>query len=87
MAVLSILISAVGVVLSFAADNLAGPFVGLVMGIVGLVLSVKAEKDDPSGESKAGVAIAVITIAICIIRLIAVAACVSCAANTISNVT
>lgn len=83
MVIISIVLSAVGIVISFAAGNLAGPPIGLIFGIVGLVLATKARSGGQGGSTVA-LAISIIAIVLCIIRIIFVLACVGVVADMVT---
>lgn len=93
MAIASIIISSVGLVLSFIIgfpwSYFFGPIIGMVFGIVGLILASVAHRQNKSGVSKAGIIISSIVLGFSVIRAISVASCVSrvsgCVSTLIAN--
>lgn len=59
-----------------------GAFLGIVLGVVGLILGINAKKENPSGMATAGIVLSIISIAICAIGFVACVACVGCLAAT-----
>ncbi len=80
MAIASIIVSLVGLVLSFVlgfpVSLLIGPYVGLPFGLVGILLSVIALKSKHPNAAKAGLIISIIVTAICVIRALSFASCI-----------
>ena len=52
--------------------------VGIVMGIVGLVLGIAANKEAKSGMGTAGIVLSAIGLGLCAISFIACVACIGC---------
>ena len=82
MAVASMVLGIVSIVFSFIGGL---NFVGLVVGIVGLVLGILAKKKAPSGMATAGIVLSIIGIALTLVVLIACAACFGNAACALSS--
>lgn len=55
-----------------------GAFVGIILGVIGLILGINAKKEGPSGMATAGIVLSIIAISICALGLIACVACVGC---------
>lgn len=82
MAVASMVLGIVSIVFSFIGGL---NFVGLVVGIVGLVLGILAKKKAPSGMATAGIVCSIIGIVLTALVLIACAACFGTAASALSS--
>ena len=54
-----------------------GTVIGIVIGIIGLVLGIVADKEAKSGIGIAGIVLNAVGLGLCVISLIACAACVS----------
>lgn len=52
-------------------------FAGIVMAVVGLVLSIMAGKQSPSGMATAGLVLNIVSLAICAVVILACTACVA----------
>ncbi len=78
MAVTALVFGIVSIVLSFCGY---GSFVGLVLGIVGIVLAVKAKKTQPSGMVTAALVLCIIGTVLSGILAVACTICVGCAAS------
>ena len=81
MAVVSLIVSLLGIVLScilgFPLSFLIGPYVGIAIGIVGLALAIIALKKKRENVSFAALIISIIVILICIFRMISMSSCVN----------
>lgn len=79
MAVVSIIISALGLVLSFILgfplSLVIGPYIGLPLGLVGLVLAIIARKNQKSNLTLAALIISIIVVGICLVRIFSFASC------------
>ena len=58
-------------------------FVGIILGVVGLVLSIMARKQNPSGMATAGLILNIVALAI---TVVVVLACTACAASIYNSV-
>lgn len=74
-AVASLVLGIISLVLMFIPY---GGWVGLILGIVGIILGISAKKEAPSGMATAGLVLSIIAVALCAISLIACVACVGC---------
>jgi hypothetical protein len=52
-------------------------FIGIILAIVGLVLSIMARKQSPSGMATAGLVLNIVALAICAIVVLACTACMA----------
>ncbi|MEG1473869.1 MAG: hypothetical protein RSC25_07095 [Christensenella sp.] len=79
MAVVSIIISAVGIVLSFVLgfplSLIIGPYVGTAMGIIGLVTAIIARKKQRSVVANVALIISIIVTGISVVRIFTFASC------------
>jgi len=82
MAVASMVLGIVSIVFSFIGGL---NFVGLVVGIVGLVLGILAKKKAPSGMATAGIVCSIIGIVLTALVLVACAACLGNAACALES--
>ncbi len=71
-AIASLVLGIVSVVCVFFGS---GAFLGIVLGIVGLILGINAKKEAPSGMATAGIILSIVAIAACAITFIACIAC------------
>ncbi|MDL2238248.1 hypothetical protein LJC56_10575 [Christensenellaceae bacterium OttesenSCG-928-K19] len=89
MAIASIIVSVAGIVLSYALffplSLLVGPFIGLVMGIIGLILALVAHKRKKSKAAVAGIIIGAIVTGLCVLRTASLVSCIGCIGNLISG--
>lgn len=89
MAVVSIIVSLVGLVLSFILgfplSLVIGPYVGTAIGIVGLVLAIFARKKQKSGPATAALVISIIVTGISLVRVFTFATCVGRIAGLIGS--
>ena len=53
-----------------------GAILGVILGIIGIILSISAKKENPSGMATAGFVLSLIAVIICVIGFIACVACV-----------
>ena len=74
-AVASLVLCIISLVLMFIPY---GGWVGLILGIVGIILGISAKKEAPAGMATAGLVLSIIAVALCAISLIACVACVGC---------
>ncbi|QSX05798.1 hypothetical protein JYG23_14205 [Sedimentibacter sp. zth1] len=60
----------------------SGPasFLGVILGIIGIILGVQAKKEEPSGMAIAGLVLSIIAVAICAISFLSCVACVGAGA-------
>lgn len=72
LAVASLVLGIVSIVFSFFLQ-----WLGLIIGIVGIVLGVMAKKKNPSGMATAGLVLSIIGTVLCALIFIACAACLS----------
>lgn len=74
MAVVSIIVSILGLIasfiLGFPLSMIFGPYVGLGIGGVGLVLAILSRKKQKSKVINAALIISIIVLAICVIRIV-----------------
>jgi len=82
MAVASLVLGIISVVCSFIGGL---NFLGLVIGIVGLVLGIISKKKAPSGMATAGIVLCIIGISLTLLVLIACAACLGNVACALSS--
>ena len=82
MAVASMVLGIVSIVFSFIGGL---NFVGLVVGIVGLVLVILDKKKAPSGMATAGIVCSIIGIVLTALVLVACAACLGNAACALES--
>ncbi len=53
-----------------------GAILGIILGIIGIVLSISAKKEQPSGMASAGLVLSIISVVLCALSFIA---CIACA--------
>ena len=82
MAVASLVLGIVSILFSFIGGL---NFIGLIVGIVGLVLGILAKKKAPSGMATAGIVLCIIGVSLTALVLIACAACLGNAACALSS--
>ncbi len=75
MAVVALVFGIISIVLSFCGY---GSFVGLVLGIVGIILAAKARKAEPSGVATAGLVLCIIGTVLSGILAVACVICAGC---------
>ncbi|OQB25647.1 MAG: hypothetical protein BWY11_00255 [Firmicutes bacterium ADurb.Bin182] len=56
-------------------------WVGIILGVIGLILGISANKESHSGMATAGIVLSIVSIAICAITFIACVACLSAIGN------
>ncbi len=81
MAIVALVFGIISIILSFCGY---GSFVGLVLGIVGIILAAKARKTQPSGMATAGLVLCIIGTVfsgILAVACVICAGCVGAAAN------
>ena len=57
-------------------------WIGLILGIIGIVLAVNARKNNPSGVATAGLVLSIVGTVFCALGFIACAACVAAIGGT-----
>lgn len=75
MAVASLVLGIIALVLSFTGY---GAWIGLVLGIVGIILGVLAKKEQPSGIATTGFVCSLIAVILCGIFAFACTLCTTC---------
>lgn len=73
LAIASLVLGIVSIVFSFIGLSIP---LGLIVGIVGIILSVMARKKNPCGMATAGLVLSIIGTILCALMFIACAACV-----------
>ena len=80
MAIASIIVGVVGLVLSFILgfplSMFFGPFIGLPIGVVALIFALIAWHGKKDTPARAGLVISIILVALSIVRIISLTACV-----------
>ncbi len=72
-AVASLVLGIVSVVCVFFGS---AAFLGIILGVVGLILGINAKKEAPSSMATAGIILSIVAIAACAIVFIACVACI-----------
>lgn len=89
MAVVSIIVSLVGLVLSFVLgfplSLVIGPYIGMAFGFAGLALAIVARKKQKSNVTTAALVISIIVTGLCVVRVFTFASCVGRIAGMIGS--
>ena len=90
MAIISIIVSLVGFaasfLLGFPLSYLAGPFIGFAAGAAGFVLGIIARTGQRTAVSFAAFAIGLIVLAVSILRMVSLMACIGGIAGMFANI-
>ncbi|MFP3154395.1 hypothetical protein LQZ18_08195 [Lachnospiraceae bacterium ZAX-1] len=65
-----------GILAFLCVFSIKEAWVGVILGIIGIVLGVNARKEQPSGMATAGIVLSIISIGICAVVFLACVACV-----------
>ena len=71
MAVASLILGIISVLINFIGYS----WVGLILGIIGIILGVNAKKKNPSSMASAGLVLSIIGTVLCLVVFIACVAC------------
>jgi hypothetical protein len=55
-----------------------GAFIGIILGVLGLIFGIQAKKEFPSNLATAGIVLSIIGLSLCAITFLACVACVAC---------
>lgn len=72
MAIASLILGIISILFNFIGYS----WIGLILGIVGIILGVNAKKKNPSSMASAGLVLSIIGTALCAVVFIACVACV-----------